>query len=166
MTINILISLGVIGLQIASLLLLIGLFTKKSPITGLVSLYKNQIGFFVTLLAIITSFTYSIYFGYQPCLLCWWDRVLMFPQLVIFGVAWMKQKESNLETRILSLLGILVSGYHTFIDFGGNEFISCETGSVSCLQRYVFEFGYITIPVMALSGFVFLFILSFYNNKK
>lgn len=153
-------------MQILSVVIFANLFFKNSSLTRVIKKYFYQIGFSVSLIAIVVSLTYSIGFGFAPCTLCWWARILLFPQIIIFLVAWIKNTNPKLEILIMSLLGILVSGYHTFIDFGGTQVINCEAGAVSCLQRYVFEFGYITIPVMALTGFVFLTVLALHQYKK
>jgi disulfide bond formation protein DsbB len=159
-------AIGTIVLQLVTLLLLVLLFVKENKFSLFVKKYFLQIGFFTTLVSVLVSLTYSTVFGYAPCLLCWWARIFMFPQLILFGVAWWKKTNPTWEIFLLSLLGVLFSGYHVYIELGGNEIISCETGGVSCLKRYVFEFGYITIPVMALTGFIFLTLLAAHNLKK
>jgi disulfide bond formation protein DsbB len=163
---NTLFAIGLIALQIFSVVLFVNIFLKKNSLHSFIEKNFLQIGFFATLSAVVVSMIYSTGFGYAPCTLCWWARIFMFPQLVLFFVGWVKKKNIALESFLLSLFGLFVSGYHTYIDFAGVSSSACGEGGVSCLQRYVFEFGYITIPVMALSGFVFLAILSFYKLKK
>ncbi len=153
-------------MQIAALILFVNLFVNNKSITSFVKKYFLQIGFFATLVSVLVSLAYSIGFGFAPCTLCWWARIFIFPQLIIFGVGWLELKDVKLEILIMSLIGILITGYHTFIDFGGSEILNCEAGGVSCLKRYVFEFGYITIPVMALTGFVFLTLVAIHQYKK
>jgi disulfide bond formation protein DsbB len=166
MFVNLIFAIGTFVLQIFVVVLLINLFFKNEKLTGFISSNFSKLGFGISAIAVSVSLTYSIVLGYAPCLLCWWARIFFFPQLIIFSVAWLKQKNVGLEVLILSVFGIAVTAYHTYIDFGGGALVSCETGGVSCLKRYVFEFGYITIPVMALTGFVLLALLAIYKLKK
>jgi hypothetical protein len=165
-TLNTIFSLGLIGLQIFALLIFVSLFFKKSNLSVFVKKYFLQVGFSVSFLALAVSITYSTLFGFEPCVLCWWARIFMFPQVIIFGVAFLKKKNVTLESLLLSLVGIIITGYHTYIDFaGGGTFVPCGDAGL-CLKRYVFEFGYITIPVMALTGFVFLTLLCINQLKN
>ena len=153
-------------MQVAIVVLAVNLFLNKNQLTSFVEKYFLHIGFVATLLAVLVSLTYSIGFGYAPCTLCWWARIFIFPQLIIFGIVWIQKQDVSPLVLVMSLVGVVITGYHTFIDFGGSEIVNCSAGGVSCLQRYVFEFGFVTIPVMALTGFVFLTILAIYKLKQ
>lgn len=164
-TFNTIIAIGTIGFQLIIVLLFIFLFTEIK--IKFLQKYYLQIGLLLTLVSIIVSLIYSIVLGYTPCLLCWWARIFMFPQFLLFLVAVIRKDVSIFwYSGVLSLAGIIVSGYHTFIERGGTDVLNCSAGGASCLSRYVFEFGYITIPVMALSGFILLFALAIYQSKK
>ena len=165
MTLNLIFAIGTVALQIFVVVLFVNLFYKNNKLASFIKNNFVKLGFAMSVVAVAVSLTYSVILGYAPCLFCWWARIFIFPQLIIFAVAWFKRKNVALEFFILSIFGIIVTGYHTFIDFGGSQFIECEAGGVSCLQRYVFEFGYITIPVMALTGFVLLAILATYKLR-
>ena len=151
MTLNLIFAIGTVALQIFVVVLFVNLFYKNNKLASFIKNNFVKLGFAMSVVAVAVSLTYSVILGYAPCLFCWWARIFIFPQLIIFAVAWFKRKNVALEIFILSIFGIIVTGYHTFIDFGGSQFIECEAGGVSCLQRYVFEFGYITPPVMTLT---------------
>ncbi len=92
----------------------------------------------------------------------------MYPQVFLLGFALIKKDRSIAGYGLLlSSLGALVSAYQVFIsyvDIGS----FCETiGGISCTKQYVAEFGYITIPVMALTAFLLMIIfLAFTKLKK
>ncbi len=153
-TINHLLALGIVLLQVGILITLYFFFFKKeSKWLHIVSAYALYIGLLVSLASILLSLFYSNIVGYAPCTLCWWQRVFMYPQLLFFGVALYKKKEKILRyALIFSIIGIILSVYHYYIELGGSEIIPCGT-TVSCARRYIFEFGYITIPLMAFTGF-------------
>lgn len=125
------------------------------------------IGFLLAFFALLISFFYSEIIGYPVCDLCWIQRVLMVVMLLSFGVSFFFKRKYFPEVGLISsILGVLVSIYHIFIENGLSSKILCSvTNSVSCSIRYVYEFGYITIPIMALTLFI-IFILIFINNKK
>ncbi|MGJ9459336.1 disulfide oxidoreductase [Oceanobacillus sp. CF4.6] len=113
-------------------------------------------------LAMAGSLFYSEVMGYIPCELCWYQRILMYPLVVIYGVAAIK-KEINvaLPGLILSGIGMFVSMYHymvqkvsAFHELGG----TC-TGGVPCNAIYVNYFGFVTIPFLAGIAFIVIFVL-------
>lgn len=113
-------------------------------------------------LATTGSLFYSEVMGYVPCELCWYQRILMYPLVVIYGVALFKKDiKMGLAGLFLSGIGILVSTYHyliqkvsAFQELGG----SC-TGGVPCNAIYVDYFGFITIPFLAGVAFIVIFVL-------
>ncbi|RLL45022.1 disulfide bond formation protein B [Oceanobacillus piezotolerans] len=124
-------------------------------------------------IAMAGSLFYSEVMGYVPCELCWYQRILMYPLVVIYGVAAIKKEISvALPGLILSGIGILLSMYHyllqnvpAFQELGG----SCE--GVSCNLKYIDYFGFITIPFLAFIAFSVIFIshlllLRELKNKK
>lgn len=108
------------------------------------------------------SLFYSEAMGYTPCELCWYQRILMYPLIIIYGAAAIKKDiRIALPGLFLSGIGMLVALYHylvqkvpAFQDLGG----AC-TGGVPCNAIYVNYFGFITIPMMALVAFVIIFVL-------
>jgi disulfide bond formation protein DsbB len=128
--------------------------------------------FMVALLASLGSLFYSEMAGFEPCQLCWFQRIFMYPQIIILGVAfWKKNEESPIYSSLfLSLIGAIFSGYHYFLQMGvfPQAFCNIFGSSTTCSQIFVREFGYITMPLMALTAFfliiVFL-IMKKYSEK-
>lgn len=116
--------------------------------------------------AIVGSLYFSSVLHYPPCTLCWWARIFLYPTAVISLIGIIRKDFSaHIYNLFLSGLALVVTGYHTYITFGGNELISCGT-SGSCSARYVMEFGFVTIPTMALFVTLFIFINSFLAYRK
>lgn len=107
-------------------------------------------------LAVLGSLYYSNVIGYPPCPLCWWQRIFMYPLLIISLMAIIK-KDKRVTDYLLTLaaMGFLFSLYHYYIEWGGSPLIPCaaEGTTAACSRRYVFAFNYITIPLMALTTF-------------
>ncbi len=174
-TLNKVLSLGTIILQVVILLLLINLvFFKSAKNKVLVFFQKNILlfGFLAGLGAVVLSLFYSEVVGFPPCELCWIQRIFLYPQLILFGLGLYKKDRKIIDySLIFAIIGSIVSVYHIYIENGGPSGLECATKvdpssvkQVSCAIRYVFEFGYITIPVMCLT--LSLFIITMIVNYK
>ena len=114
-----------------------------------------------TLVAVMGSLFYSEVMGYIPCEICWFQRIIMYPLVIIYGVAAIKRDLTiALPGLILSGIGILTSTFHYLLqkspllhEVGG----SCEL--VPCNLQYVNYFGFITIPFLAGTAFIVIFTL-------
>lgn len=108
------------------------------------------------------SLFYSEVMNYVPCELCWYQRILMYPLVLIYGVAAIK-KDLNvaLPGLFMSGIGVLVSTYHYLIQHvpALQEAGGACSGSVPCNVIYVNYFGFISIPLMAGVAFLVIFIL-------
>lgn len=126
------------------------------------------LSFLVALAATGGSLFYSEVAGFAPCVLCWWQRVFLYPQTILLFTAFMRKDENmRLHTFILSGVGALISVYHTFIQFGWESALPCPaTGGISCQVLYFLEYGYITIPTMALTAFVLILLFMSAPNPK
>jgi disulfide bond formation protein DsbB len=163
-----LIPYGVLALQVASLTLLLALlFARKGGLVKWVGERAVLLSFFITLATALGSLFYSSVLGYEPCLLCWWQRIFHFPQFIIFGLAlWKRRSDVFLYTAPLSVVGGMFALYHIALPYLGSIGIDCGATGVSCNKQFVLEFGYITIPVMSLSVFVTLILLAITNRLR
>jgi len=115
--------------------------------------------FWAALLATAGSLIYSEVVGFEPCKLCWFQRVLMYPQVIVLGLALKgKQSIAVAQSLVLSLVGVVLAAYHYLLQIGVAPGIGCDAVgySVSCSQRFALEYGYITIPMMSLTFFVLI----------
>lgn len=134
---------------------------------------RDNFLFFAWAISIIATFG-SLYFSeikqYEPCELCWYQRILMYPFTVILGIAVMKKDyRISLYTMILAGIGALISTYHYLIQkvtFFTDHAAAC--GRVPCTGSYINWFGFITIPFLAGSAFILIFICSYiiWKNKE
>ncbi|WP_010093697.1 disulfide oxidoreductase [Ornithinibacillus scapharcae] len=114
----------------------------------------------VALIATAGSLFFSEVMGYEPCEMCWYQRILMYPLVIIYGTALFKKNLSiALPGLFMSGIGMFVSTYHYLIqklpalsEAGG----SC--GLVPCNFQYVNYFGFVTIPFMAGTAFIIIFV--------
>ncbi|MFM7060358.1 MAG: disulfide bond formation protein B [Actinomycetes bacterium] len=107
----------------------------------------------VAAVATAGSLYYSEIEGFAPCRLCWYQRICMYPLVVILGVgAWKRDPFTRLTALPFVLAGLGVSTWHFLIErFPTLESNSCGL-EVKCSAPYFTEFGFITLAVMCLSG--------------
>lgn len=158
---NIILSSLTVLAQALSLVLLYALLTKKQRVLNLVPPVALRSAFIIALIAMFGSLFYSEIAGYEPCTLCWYQRILMYPQVILLGSALLfKWKDILKACGVLSGLGACVAGYHYLLQLGVVKGTCGVVGySVSCSQRFVMNFGYITIPLMAFSAFLLILLL-------
>jgi disulfide bond formation protein DsbB len=116
----------------------------------------------ISLIATLGSLYFSEVMKFIPCELCWFQRIFMYPQVIILGMAAIR-KEYNIArySLVLSIIGGLISTYHYLIQkvpFFQENSISC--GIVPCTGQYINWLGFITIPFLALIAFILIAVLS------
>ena len=143
---------------------------KRLPhqVLGHIQTWALPSAFVVSLLAVLGPLFYSNIIGFEPCLLCWWQRIFMFPHVVILGVGLIRRdRMAAWHTLALSIIGGLISLYHYLLQFGHTGGLEAECSivgqSTTCSDFWVNEFGYITIPLMALTSFVLVGVLSLFS---
>ncbi len=119
--------------------------------------YGAYLAFAPALTAMLGSLYYSEIAGFVPCTLCWYQRILMYPLTLIVLVGIIKQDE-YLPSYVLpfSITGMLVSLYHYLIQVGVIDHSPACAAGIPCNLRYVNYFGFVTIPLMALTAFIMI----------
>ena len=114
----------------------------------------------VALVSTLGSLYLSEIAHFPPCRLCWFQRVAMYPIVVVAGVgAIRRDANAKLTAAILAGLGACVSTWHLLVErYPTLEGTSCELNN-PCSIKWVEQWGYLTIPAMALSGFALILVL-------
>jgi disulfide bond formation protein DsbB len=131
-----------------------------------ISDWLNRNSLYIALATAWIAMMGSLYFsevrGYVPCVLCWYQRILMYP-LAGFIAIGLLCRDFRLPYYVLpfSVLGFFVSTYHYLLEktdlFGGAAV--CKQG-VSCTTQWINWFGFVTIPFLALIGFLIITIMA------
>lgn len=160
-TLNYLIGVSTVLMQILSVGLIALYFLREQTLERLVARYALTISFLLACGGVVMSLIYSEYFGIVPCGLCWLSRIALYPQAVLFLIAaWKKDRQIAIYAIALSVFGLAVSAYHHYIQMGGNSVLPCPASGVSdCAKRFMFEFGYVTFPLVGATTFVLIIIL-------
>lgn len=133
--------------------------------------YIRFFAWIVSLVAMLGSLYFSEIRGFVPCELCWYQRILMYPLVVILGIGFYK-KDKLLPLYVLpfSIVGMAVGLLHYLhqkTDFF-REAIQCTQG-VPCSGQYINWLGFITIPFLSMTAFtlitISIIILIYTRNK-
>ena len=129
-------------------------------------------GLIISFVSLVLSIFYSNVIGFQPCDLCWWQRIFLYPQVVLFAVAFYNEKVNNISDEmvflysfILSLIGGAIALFNYYGQmFNPDALAFCGTQSVACSRIFFISFGYITIPMMSLTAYLVLIVLYFFRR--
>ena len=166
-TIVTLLSFATLVGDIVILLLLIMLLAeamglKKHPcrLTALLDRSGLALLFLIALLASSGSLFFSEVAQWTPCKECWFQRIFMYPQVPILLLALIRRDRGVAPyILLLCLIGMVfsisqyVSQIRTILlpALAG----TCGDPNVDCSATEIFKFGYVTIPMMALTAFAF-----------
>lgn len=122
----------------------------------------RNVGLYLTWLVAVIATLGSLYFSevrhFVPCTLCWYQRILMYPLVVLLGIASYRQDRGIVRYALpLAGLGAATSLYHLLeqkVEGFGAPGV-CSAG-VPCSTAYIDWFGFVTIPALALTAFVLI----------
>lgn len=119
---------------------------------------EKVVVYFAWMVAVVAT-SGSLYFSevlhFSPCVLCWYQRIFMYPLVLIMAVGILK-KDKNLPYYVLplSVVGGLVAVYHNLLYY---NILPASTApcllNVSCTTRFFAWFGFVTIPLLSLFAF-------------
>jgi disulfide bond formation protein DsbB len=112
----------------------------------------------VSIAATVGSLYFSEIRMFVPCTLCWWQRIFMYPLVVVLGVATLRQDGQVWRTTLpLSVIGLATATYHYLLQKvpAIAPPASCALG-VPCNVQYINWFGFVTIPFLALVAFALI----------
>ncbi|PIX51061.1 MAG: disulfide bond formation protein B [Candidatus Aenigmarchaeota archaeon CG_4_8_14_3_um_filter_37_24] len=156
-------------------------FIIKKILKKNISILDNFFGFFrnraliIAFIIAATATLGSLFFSeaakYEQCELCWFQRIFMYPQAIILGVALLKKRGEISDYNLaLSSIGVAIATYHYYISQIARQVSNtCSAAGISCASQYYTSYGYITIPMMSLTVFTLIIIFSSLkktDNKK
>jgi disulfide bond formation protein DsbB len=157
-------AVGIIGIILIGLLIA----SKKSvPIAVKIAELRLEhsrealfLAGFVALFAMMASLYLSEIAPFVPCKLCWYQRIIMYPMafLLIFGAF---RNDFGIKPYCLAMAGFgaFVSIYHYQLQMNPAQHSPFCSAFDSCTVQYLNVFDFMSIPLMALMGFIFIFSL-------
>jgi disulfide bond formation protein DsbB len=116
--------------------------------------------FAVALVTTLGSLYFSEIAHFHPCPLCWYQRIAMYPLTVALIVGGLR-RDRMVWTYVIppAVIGMGFAIYHTQLQaFPAQHGPFCKTND-PCTVRYVWEFGFVSIPFMALAAFALIITL-------
>lgn len=154
-----------LAVVIALVLAIGGLFSKRlararAAAAAAVGPQALALAFAVAAASMLGSLYFSEVAHFLPCRLCWYQRICMYPLVPMLGIAaWRRDMAVRPYAAVLAIIGVPISSYHVVLEhFPSLESSACDPDN-PCSLVWVRRFGYVTIPVMALSGFLLILTL-------
>lgn len=123
---------------------------------------------FVALIATAGSLFFSEVMDLPPCILCWYQRIAMYPLVVIIAVGIAtRDVRWKFYALPLSLIGLAIAIYHNLLYYHliPESITPCKEG-LSCTTVQIEWFGFITIPFMALTAFILVSLLTIFYRPS
>jgi disulfide bond formation protein DsbB len=130
---------------------------------GDMSLWLAWVVAFVTTLG---SLYYSLIAHFKPCELCWYQRICTFPLAVILLVAALRRdRKVWWYAGPPALVGVIIAVYHTQLQAFPEQKTFCDIAN-PCTNRYVWEFGFVSLPLMNLIALSFVIVMLVFSAQQ
>jgi disulfide bond formation protein DsbB len=143
--------------------IVLSLVRRRNPDSGAAYLYEDiranavWFAFAVALFTTLGSLYLSEIAHYRPCPLCWYQRICMYPLFVTLLVGGLR-RDREVYAYVLppAIIGTGFAIYHTQLQAFPQQHGPFCKGFDPCTVRYVWEFGFVSIPFMSLAAFAFI----------
>lgn len=110
--------------------------------------------------------------GFQPCEMCWFARILMYPILILIIIYFWNKDEKVVDYILaLSWIGILLEWYQYYYQMAYSTaevkaYICGDSTWANCAATDVIYNGFITIPFLCLVAFIIIFLSALFWKRK
>lgn len=115
----------------------------------------------VAALSTLTSLFFSEVMELVPCVLCWYQRIFIFPLSVILLVGLFPLDRNVIRYALpIAIIGLLFTIYHILLFYSliPESMEPCTQG-ISCKDDSMILFGFLPIPLLSLAAFSTIIIL-------
>lgn len=110
--------------------------------------------FVVAALAMAGSLYFSEIAHFEPCRLCWYQRIAMYPLVIILGVAAVRGDVGVRRYAVpLAAIGAVISTYHYALEWFPSLDAGVCSATTPCSVVWFRELGFVSLPYLALSAF-------------
>lgn len=174
-TINFWYAVAGLGLLVITGILIVDYFCNKQKLyLRFLSRYFWVLAIALTSGGLATTLFYSEVLGFVPCSLCWFQRIALYPQVLLAIIAFKLHDVKHFPVYgiVLSCFGFLVAVYHYIYQSMPQELresgvVLCLTdGSADCADKIMEVFGFVTFPFLSGVLFLFLIVLFFHRLRE
>jgi disulfide bond formation protein DsbB len=121
----------------------------------------NVAAWTVAILATGGSLYFSEVAHFTPCTLCWYQRIAMYPFVVLFGVAAIR-RDDRAPTGVVALaaVGALIAAYHVVLEWIPSLDSGACAVAAPCTYVWFRAFGVFSLPTLALTAFLLILTLA------
>ena len=104
------------------------------------------------------SLFFSSVMEFAPCVLCWYQRIFLFPLVLILAIGLFPFDKKVVKYAFpLAIVGWLTAAYHNLLYAGiiPESIKPCSKG-ISCTEEYIDLFGFLSIPMLSLLSFTII----------
>lgn len=130
--------------------------------------YYRELALFVAFIATSGSLYMSNILGWEPCTMCWYQRILIYPLVVVLAVGVLLEKKDVEDYALpLTLIGLPIAFYHALLQ-RYTQYLSsgCSPTAISCATEYTFHYNYITVPGLAFTALLVIGLLLWRFSPK
>jgi disulfide bond formation protein DsbB len=113
--------------------------------------------FVVATLATIGSLYFSEVAHFEPCRLCWYQRIAMYPLVIILGIAaWRRDIGVRRYVVPVAVIGALIATYHYALEWLPWLDSGVCSATTPCTIVWFRQLGFVSLPYLALSAFLLI----------
>lgn len=123
---------------------------------------------FLALMATLGSLFFSEVMLFPPCVLCWYQRICMYPLVVILLAGMFPVSKDVVKYSLpLVVIGWGIGIYHNLLYYNilPESAAPCVQG-ISCTTKFIEWFGFLTIPLLSLIAFTLILILLLLTHRN
>lgn len=141
-------------LTLVALGLVLGCVMVRSTMRAELASVALPVAFLVATTATAGSLYYSEVAHYTPCELCWYQRIAMYPLSLMLLIA-VVRRDLDVSRYVVpqAVAGAVIATYHYQLQLFPDQGSTCDSAN-PCTFQWVDKFGFVSIPFMALAGFL------------
>ena len=120
--------------------------------------YAIYLAWVIALIGLFCSLFFGEILHHEPCRLCWYQRVCLFPLVILLGIAAYREDSRIIIYALpLTILGAFLAFYQLLGTFVPSLSSPKLCGSeVDCSENMVELFGFLSFPLVSFIGFLLI----------
>ncbi len=128
---------------------------EKNGFMAYIKHYALYAAWTIALIATLSSLYFSQIEGLIPCTLCWYQRIVMYPLVIIIAIGIFKNDHDVKHYVLpLSVIGTIIAVYQVLLQQGWVKDIEVCSAAANCAVKQAVLFHSVTIPMLSLLAFI------------
>jgi len=149
--------LGLVANAAVAGLVFAWLVGRHDRVVAAIGPWTTAAALIVATLATVGSLYFSEVAHFEPCRLCWFQRIAMYPLVAILGVALVTGDRGVWRYGlVLASVGAVIATWHYAIEWVPSLGTGACDAAMPCSVVWFREFGFVSLPYLALSAFLLI----------